>query len=93
MRVTDGELEAFLHVEPRRFQLTTGEKAGFDLRDTRDAARKALAVLRDVEWRDDPRTPSGALTHCASCEVYRSVGRHNKDCALAEAIRDLEAAL
>ena len=88
MRVTDGELEAFLHVEPRRFQLTTGEKAGFDLRDTRDAARKALAVLRDVEWQYDERW---AAFYCVSCMISKP--HHDDGCALAEAIRDLEAAL
>ena len=51
---------------------------------TADAARKALAVLRDVEW-DGHKT-------CVDCREWQPMG-HANGCALAEAIRDLEAAL
>lgn len=51
-----------------------------------DAARKALAVLRDVGFVD----PNFKGKVCAMC---KRDGEHSPGCTLAEAIRDLEAAL
>ena len=50
-----------------------------------DAARKALAVLRDVEWvKEHPDEPCC----CQVCDRYQPHG-HTDGCALAEAIREL----
>ena len=64
-----------------------------DLVAIESAARKALAVLRDVEWPGDvAHTVSGPYIICPMCERWRKVG-HADDCAIAEAISDLEAVL
>lgn len=55
------------------------------------AARAALEVLRAVEWVGEG-TEDGEPNYCKVCRFYTTHG-HRDGCALAAAIRDLEAAL
>lgn len=57
----------------------------------RAAARAALEVLRAVEWVGEG-TEDGEPNYCKVCRFYTTHG-HRDGCALAAAIRDLEAAL
>ena len=58
---------------------------------TESAARKALAVLQKVEWGTVIENNLGFCPSCFADRVPRT--RHADDCALAEAISDLEKVL
>ena len=59
---------------------------------TEAAARRALAVLKDVDWGDTCQ--SIGIGYCLICEADgHPHEKHEDDCALAAAIRALEAAL